>query len=159
MPKKKTDPKSIIEKIVKELLDHLAAEARIEVSQDQEGFVHVHLETDEPGVLIGYHGQTLAAIQLLVGMITYRQQGEWVRVVADVNDYRAKRQESLGRIALAVAQKAKFSGEPQALPPMSSAERRIIHLALAEDPEVETVSEGEGRERRVMVMPRSGGGK
>lgn len=154
MPKKKEKPESIVEKIIKELLDHLETKAQIKVSQDQEGAVHVYLETEEPGVLIGYHGQTLASIQLLTAMMVYRQQGEWVRVVVDVNDYRERREEALRRIALATAQKAKFSGESQALPPMSSAERRIVHLALADDPEVETVSEGEDWQRRVVVKPK-----
>jgi spoIIIJ-associated protein len=72
-------------------------------------------------------------------------------VLVEVNDYRQKRKENLERLAVSMAQKVKFSGRPQILSPMSSFERRIIHLALAEDAQVETVSEGEGKQRRVVV--------
>lgn len=148
---------STIEKIAQELLEHLEVEAEVKVVQDKEELVTVFIKTEEPGVLIGYHGQTLDAIQLLLLMMAYRQLGEWTRILVEVNDYRQKRKESLERLALSLAQRAKFSGESQVLPPMSSFERRVIHLALAEDPEVETVSEGEEPERRVVVKPAGGG--
>ena len=69
-------------------------------------------------------------------------------------DYRERRKESLERMALSAAQRIKFSGESQSLPAMSSAERRIVHLALVDDQEVETESEGEGMSRRVVVKPK-----
>lgn len=151
---KKTE--SAIEKITKELLKHLEVEAEVKVAQDKEGLVTVFIKTEEPGILIGYHGQALDAIQLLLSMMAYHQLDEWVRILVEVNDYRQKRKESLERLALSLAQKAKFSGESQVLPPMSSFERRVIHLALTEDPEVETVSEGEGAGRRVVVKLKIG---
>lgn len=143
----------LVEKLTKELIGHLKIEAKAKVSEKDE-VIHVQFETDNPGILIGYHGETLSSLQLMLAMMVYRKTGEWTRILINVGDYRERRQESLERMALSAAQKVKFSGESQALPPMSSAERRIVHLALAEDPEVETISEGEGRDRRVIIKPR-----
>ena len=128
----------------------MGVETKIAV-EESEGVFNIQMETEQPGILIGYHGETLAAIQLMVGMIAWRKLGEWTKVLANIGDYRERRKESLERMALSVAQKAKFSGQPQALPPMSAFERRLIHLALSADPEVETLSEGEGKERHVVV--------
>lgn len=144
------DKIKIVEEITQDLLSRLGVEAKISV-EESEGVFNVQLETEQPGILIGYHGETLAAIQLMVGMIVWRKLGEWTKVLVNVGDYRQRRQESLERMALSLAQKAKFSGQPQALPPMSAFERRLIHLTLSVDPEVETLSEGEGKERHVVV--------
>lgn len=143
-----------VEETVKDLMGHLGVPAKAEVKKDKEGVVHVQLETDEPGVLIGYHGETLASLQLLFSLMNYRQTNEWQRISVNVGDYQERRQESLERMALSAAQKVKFSGEEQALPFLTAAERRLIHLALADDPEVVTESEGEGRDRRVVIKPK-----
>lgn len=146
----KDSPLKIVEDITKDLLARLGTETTVTVAES-EGVFNVQLETKEPGILIGYHGETLAAIQLIVGMIAWRKSGEWTKVLVNIGDYRERRQESLERMAASVAQEAKLSGQPQALSPMSAFERRLIHLTLASDPEVETLSEGEGKERHVVV--------
>lgn len=146
--------KELIKKLSQELLDHLKVKAKVKVTKDKEGLFYVQLETEETGALIGYHGENLASIQLVLTLMVYRQLGEWVRILANVGDYRERRQESLERMALSAAQKVRFSGEAQSLPPMSSAERRMIHLALADDDEISTESEGEGYQRRVVVRPK-----
>jgi len=151
---KKPKAKKLVESLIGELLAQLKTGAKVTLSEDKEGTVQVQLETEDPGALIGFHGETLASLQLILGMMVYRQTGQWTRVLVNVNDYREKRQESLERMALSAAQKVKFSGEAQALPPMSPAERRIIHLALAGDPEVATESEGEDYHRRVVIKPK-----
>jgi len=152
--KTKTEKVAKIKKIIEELIDFLGVETEIEVSLKNEHYL-VQLETDESGILIGYHGETISALQRIASMIVYQQEGEWLRIVVNVGDYRQRRQESLEKMALSTAKKARFSQEPQILPPMSAAERRIVHLALAEEPEVETVSEGEGRNRAVVIRPKS----
>lgn len=139
-----------VKKVVKELLDHLEVKAKIKVTSDEDVY-RIQLETEEPGILIGYHGETLRAFQRIVAMIVYRQTDEWLRIIVDVGDYRQRRQEVLEKMALAAAQKARFSKEAHSLPPMPPAERRIVHMALAKETDVETVSEGEGRDRYVVV--------
>jgi len=167
-PKKKSEKKSrskiedarskgsakIVGKLTKELIKQLGVKVRVEVSEDKEGVIHVQLETDDPGILIGYHGETLASLQLILAMMAYRKTDEWARILVNVGDYRERRKESLERMALSAAQKVKFSGEEHALPSMTSAERRIVHLALANDSEIITESEGEGRSRRVIIKPK-----
>ena len=152
---KKTETKAVkkIEKVVQKLLELLEIEAKLAVEKEEDVF-QVQLEASDPGVLIGYHGETLRALQRMVAMIVYRQTGEWLKIVVNVGDYRQRRQESLEKMALTASQKAKLSQQSQALPPMPPAERRIIHLVLAEEPEVETISEGEDRERHVVIRPK-----
>ncbi len=147
---KKTQNSKIISDIIQELFKLLEIEAKFTL-EEKEGIVNIQVETDQPGIFIGYHGETLAALQLMIGMIFYRKSGEWQRILVNVGDYRERRQDALEKMALSVAQKVKFSQQSQALPPMSAAERRLVHVTLANDPEVETLSEGEGQQRHVVV--------
>ena len=147
------DKTKTFEKITNELFSLLETKVGLEIKKEKDG-VAIQLTTDEPGILIGYHGQALQALQLLITMIGFKKNGEWTRVLVNVGDYREKREESLTNMAKSLAQKVKFSGTSQSLPPMSSAERRIIHLALIDDQEVETISESEGRDRHVVIKPK-----
>ena len=152
---KKTETQKVakIKKVVDELLGYLEVKAKIEIASEEDIY-QVQLETDDPGILIGYHGETLRALQRIVAMIIYRQTEEWSRIAINVGDYRQRRQEILEKMALVAAQKARFSKKAQSLSPMPSSERRLVHLALAEESDVETVSEGEGRNRYVIVRPK-----
>jgi len=124
------------------------------VEEDQENeAVKVKIKTEDPGILIGFHAKTLSAIQLILGLMVYREMGEWQRLVVDVNDYRQEQIERLKGIAQAAAQKVKLSGQPVALSPMTSFERRVVHMALSEIEGVETRSEGESDSRHVVVSP------
>jgi len=143
----------VIKEVLKEILGQLGIEANFKL-EEKEGTVFVNLETSTPGILIGYHGRTLFSLQRIISLIVYRRVGEWLKIILNVGDYRQRREETLKRMALSLAQKVKFSGQEQALPPMSSAERRIIHLVLSGDPEIATESRGEGKERRVVVKPK-----
>lgn len=142
---------------VKEIVDELLKLLEVEVKpvvEEKDGLVNIQLQTDNPGILIGYHGQTLSSLQMLLSMMTYRKLGSWIKVLVNVGDYRERRKETLEKMAMSAAQKVKFSGEDYAFSPMVGADRRIIHLALAENPDVTTESQGEGFERRLVVKPR-----
>jgi len=143
----------LVEKVLRKILDSLRIKANFKFEENQ-GAVFVNIETPTPGILIGYHGRTLAALQRILSLIVYRHLKEWLKIVIDVGGYRQKREEALKKMALSAAQKVKFFGQEQELPPMPSAERRIIHLFLIEDPEVTTESRGEGKERRVIIKPK-----
>jgi len=140
-------------KIIEKLIEFLEVEVKIEVEPGEE-VILVNLSSPETASLIGYHGETLNAMQSLVNLMLWRKIGEWTSVVVDIDGYREKRKDSLEKMAQNVAQKVKFSGQPQALPPMSAFERRLVHLVLSEDEKVKTVSEGE-TDRRVVVHPKS----
>lgn len=144
----------ILEEITKELFELLQMKVTFSIKKEEEIFI-IQLKTEDPGVLIGYHGQALAALQQMITMMAFKKTNEWVRVLVDVEDYREKRKEVLERMANSIAEKVKTSGKSHLLPPMSSFERRIIHVILADHPEVETVSEGEGDQRHIIVKLKS----
>ena len=144
-----------IEKISKGLFDQVDLKVDLKVGKQDGDVFAIQIETDQPGILIGYHGQTLSALQLLIGMMLFKQSNEWVRVLVNVGDYREKRKEMLENMAKASSQKVKATGQIHRLPPMPSIERRIIHLFLADDSQVETTSEGEGRDRHIVIKLKS----
>lgn len=146
----------VIKKTAEELLQLLEIKKpKISLEEDEDGVFHLTVETEESGVLIGFHGENLYALQLILSLITYKKLGEWRRIVVDVGDWRAKREEQLKRMALGAAQRVKFSHESVAMPYLNAAERRIIHLTLSNNPDVTTRSEGEGEERRLIVEPKT----
>ena len=131
----------------------LDGQVKVSVSPEEE-LVKIQAETADPGVLIGYHGERLYALQFLLSLMVFRKLGEWRKVVVDVGDYRIKREEALERMALSAAQKVKFAQEEYLFPPMPAAERRVIHLVLSTHPDVLTESRGEGRDRYLVVIPK-----
>jgi spoIIIJ-associated protein len=105
--------------------------------------------------LIGRHGQTIDAVQHLAAAAALPgSDGEW-EIVVDTAGYRARRERRLRALALKAAERAQREGSAQALEPMSSAERRIVHTVLVDHPGVETASEGRDPARFVVVRPRS----
>ena len=144
--------------------DKIFAKAReffdkIEVSGDlsceeKDDYFYLNLKVDEPAGLIGYHGQTLEALQLILNLILTKYLGEYTKVVLDISDWRKRREETIREIAQKTAIKAKFSGEPQILSGLKAFERRIIHMILADHPNVTTQSEGEGEERVIKILPK-----
>jgi len=110
---------------------------------------------DDVEPLLAGGGEGLSGLEVLTGRIASKQLARPVYPRLDAEGFRAHQRESLEELALASAVEAKRTRRPQLLPPLSPAERRLIHLALAEDPEVETESEGEGFLKRVAVRLRS----
>jgi len=106
------------------------------------------------GILIGRRGETLSALQLIVNLIVGRRTREWARVVVDIEGYRSRREEALRNLALRMAERVRNTRTPFTLEAMPPHERRIIHLALKDNPYVTTQSFGEGDERRVTIFPR-----
>ena len=122
-----------------------------------EEVLKISLETDEAGLLIGYHGQTLSALELILNLIIAQKLGEWQRISLEVGDYRQKKEEALKNLAQKIVARVKETGEAAALPYLTAAERRLIHLFLQDHPEVLTESQGEGENRRLVIKPRQTG--
>jgi spoIIIJ-associated protein len=141
--------------ILEEILRRIPVEVEIEASVS-EGAVYLDIKGDGSGLLIGKKGQTLDALQFLVNKIINKNNapGSKVEVVVDTENYRIRKRENLRETALKTSEKAKRTLKPVSLNPMPAAERRIIHLILAEDREVYTKSYGEGPMRRIIVYPR-----
>ncbi|MDA0595951.1 MAG: Jag N-terminal domain-containing protein [Chloroflexi bacterium] len=146
------------EQLVSELIDYflgamgVVAETYIR-EDDEEGSMTFEIEGQDAGLLIGRRGETLQALQFLIRMVTNRQLGRKAYVVIDIEDYRERRVQMLRRLARRTAGRVASSGRDDSLEPMSPAERRIVHMALAGHSEVRTESEGEGNQRRVVIFP------
>ncbi len=131
----------------------LRVDCRVDVHEDA-GAVTGTLRGDDLGLLIGRHGQTIDAIQYLANALAYRAFGDDRKeVVVDAAGYRERRREMLEALAMRSAQRAVSTGEPVELEPMSSIERRIVHLHLQDEPGVSTRSEGDEPYRYVVVDP------
>ncbi len=116
----------------------------------------IDLPGEDSGLLIGRRGQTLQALQFLVNLMVRQEIGEHVRVLLDVESYRQRREASLRDMAGKVAARVVQTGRSITLEPMSPADRRIIHVALAEHESVSTESFGLGDDRKVTVLPKPG---
>jgi len=147
--------KKLLEKLSRELLAQMGFnEVEIKAAADA-GVIQLTLSLaeQEAGALIGYHGETIAALQLLLGLMYFQEKGEWVKLTVDVGDYRKRRTEYLTSLAKDTAVKVAESGEPLALYNLNPFERRTVHLALAENKSVITESQGEGKNRFLVVSP------
>ena len=142
-----------LRELLTEITQAAGVHCRIEISEDDEA-VTASLVGGDLGLLIGRHGQTIDAIQYLANVIAWRELGEGRKdVVVDAAGYRERRRETLEALALRSADRARSSGESVDLEPMSSIERRIVHLRLEEEDGVSTRSEGEEPYRYVVVEP------
>ncbi len=144
-----------VKEITEELLGRLEVVGTVSVDVDETGAYRVHIETEETGLLIGYHGRTLESFQILLGIIVSKKLESWVKVYVNVGDYREKREETLMLMAQRAAERAISMGRPVELSNLSPSERRVIHLTLSGDERVETESIGEGSSRTLLVKPRS----
>lgn len=146
-----------IQEEITSFINELGIEAQVQLTfeeDDAQGSLICQIESLEAAALIGFHGETLQSLQLILSFLVHKSQSEWVKILVNVGDYRQKREEQLHKLALNLAMKAKFSGEAQALPNLNSSERRFIHMVLAENPDVYSESEGEGRNRLLMIKPK-----
>jgi spoIIIJ-associated protein len=144
-----TYAKTVLERIVGGISVSATVEGRVEGET-----IYLNIKGDGSGLLIGRHGQTLDAIQYIVGRIVGKQLGEKHMVVVDTERYRERRKENLEQLAHRMGEKAKSTGRPVSLQPMSASDRRIVHLALKHDREIETRSEGEGGLKNIKIIPR-----
>lgn len=136
------------------LLEVMGLKANVDVSA-REGDLYLNIEGDREGVLIGKHGRTLDSLQFLFNRMVNKQLKEGARVYIDVNGYKVKRADSLTKMAARLGERVKRAGKSLTVGPFNSHDRRIIHLALKEDPGLETESLGEGEMKRIRIIPKS----
>jgi spoIIIJ-associated protein len=141
---------------VQEVLEHIAdgagISASVQVSEDSDG-VTAEFVGEDLGLLIGHHGQTIDAIQHLAYRIAFRRCGTPLRVVVDAAGYRERRALALRAAADQAAEAAVHDRRPVALEAMSALERKVVHEHLKARHDVETYSEGQEPERRLVVAP------
>ncbi len=146
------------EKLAVEIMDFLISSLGVSVKtylrdENEENGLYFEIEGDDAGLIIGRKGETLRAMQFLMILILKRQLGKSVRITLDVEGYRDRRINSLEVLAENSASKVIKSGKPFRLNPMSAFERRVIHVALAENTSVRTESKGSGLRRQVVIFP------
>lgn len=139
---------------IQDLLGHLGIEAAVEEYEGDEGEIILDIVGDDLGLLIGRHGRTLDALQVLVSAITNRRLDQRYPIVVDVSGYRHRRRVKLEDIARRAADRVARQHRPVQLRPMTSFERRVIHVVLRDDRRVRTESEGDEPRRMVVVHPK-----
>ncbi|TSC62002.1 MAG: spoIIIJ-associated protein [Parcubacteria group bacterium Athens0416_74] len=145
-----------VEDVLKEMLDTLGVSYSKIVKSDMAGQTIYSIETDDARRLIGMHGDTIQAIDMLVKKIVEKRAplpaGEEAPMfLVDVNDYRTKQIRDIQTKALMMAERARSFQYDVELTPMSAYERLIVHTTLQDAPNVKTESQGEGRNRRVVI--------
>jgi spoIIIJ-associated protein len=146
------EPAERVRAMLERIVVELAIEAEVSVSEDEDE-IRAAVDGEEVGLLIGRHGQTIDAVQLLCYQAAFRGLEDRKRVTVDAAGYRERRGETLKRWADSAAEDAVRDGEPIELEPMSPNERRVVHEHLRERTEVETYSEGDEPQRFVVVAP------
>ncbi|MGH7686206.1 MAG: RNA-binding cell elongation regulator Jag/EloR [Candidatus Dormibacteria bacterium] len=146
--------------MLEELLTRMEIPCRVSVRRGGQslsgapGPVILDISGDDLGLLIGWRGETLRALQTVLNlMLGEEEDGEGRRVVLDVERYRARREDQVRELAVRLASRVKRSGERYALDPMHAYERRVVHMTLAEDDGVRTESSGHEPARRVVIHP------
>jgi len=142
----------VAKELTKGLLERMGVRAEVEGFL-KEGNLYLEVRGDQEGILIGKHGRTLEALQMLVNRMVNKRLKNAMRVVLDVDDYRKRRAESMTQMALRLGDEAKKTGRSQVAALLNAYDRRIIHLTLKEDPFLETESIGEGELKRVKIIP------
>lgn len=145
---------SAAEQFLTGVLERMGVDAALETRMDDDDIVVVNIAGDDLGLVIGRRGQTLDALQFLVNQVANKSGGVRVRIVLDAEGYRERRADALAALARRMANKARRERRKVTLDPMNALERRIIHLTLADEVGVETYSEGEDPQRRVVIAPR-----
>jgi len=145
--------KKKIEKVLKEFFKKSTFEVAIEFGKMEDNTMKLDLKTDEPQVLIGPQGGTLHSFQMVLGKIVRKQLDEQIYLDIDINQYKEGKVKYLEGTAKEVADRVALNKKEEVLPAMSSYERRIIHMVLAERGDVITESTGQDFERRVVVRP------
>lgn len=151
----KIDDNSNIEEFLlektKKLLELLEQEIKDVSISKEENLYKINITADQPGILIGFRGKTISSLQTLIGLAVMHEFGPEIRTLVDINDYRSTQEEKIKNLALEAAQKAKETGQEIVMMPMSPFERRLVHIILSEDEEIETFSEGEESQRHIIV--------
>jgi spoIIIJ-associated protein len=147
-------PAAQLREVLEKVTAALGCPAEIAISEDEETLVGT-VSGSRLGLFIGRHGQTIDAVQYVANAIVWRAHEERKAVVVDAAGYRERRRQSLHQLADRVAGQVQRSGEAVALEPMSSPERKVVHLYLEDRPGIETASEGTEPNRYVVIRPAS----
>jgi spoIIIJ-associated protein len=143
--------------ILKQILEQMGEPTDVRQIEVDAETVEIEIKGDGSGILIGRHGQTLDALEYIVNRILARRIKDAAPISLETESYRARRRQQLHRMALSMGEKAKREHKPVRLEPMPPRERRVVHLALKDDPMITTRSAGDGIMRSIEIVPADGG--
>ena len=147
-------PGEVAREFLLEVLAAMEIPSQVEIEETEEGTWRLEVVGEDAGRIIGRYGSGLNALQYLTGLVVQRRTGEHVRLQLDAEGYRDRREAALVEQARSLAAEVIQAGQEAELDPLSAFERRIIHNALLDHPDVITYSEGEDPDRRVIIAPR-----
>lgn len=150
----KDDKGEKAKEFLEELINKMAIPGQVKIKEKNDKQVALEITGEDLGNLIGRRGQTLDSLQYLVNLAVNKGGEERIRVIVDVSGYRQRREQTLCALALRLAERASQKGESITLEPMNAHERRVIHLALQDNPHVYTQSKGEDPERKIVICPK-----
>jgi len=158
----KDDVTGVARSVLETLLELMGVPASVVAStallvEGEEGTadsINLEVTGEDLGILIGRRGLTLSCLQYMVRLIVGHQTQTWLPITIDVEGYKRRRYDVLQALAWRIADQVKTRKMPFALEPMLAYERRVIHLTLADHPDVTTQSSGEGEARKVVILPR-----
>ncbi len=140
--------------VLQRIVDSITTDAQISVEEDSERiFFNVH--GGNAGILIGKRGQTLCAIQSILEKVINKRRENRTRVLVDIESYLETRKENLEKLAMRLAEKSKRISKPISLGQMNAYERRIVHITLKDNPDVQTRSRGDGPLRKLVIFPKN----
>ncbi len=149
------DAIKVVTEILDTLLGLLGVTGKVEILSDEIP-LDLDIKGDDLGILIGRRGQTLASLEYITKLMVVGRLKAWVPLAIDVAGYRKRRRDSLQRLALYLAEQVKSRRRAITMEPMPADERRIVHLTLADNPDVTTQSMGEGENRKVVILLKQG---
>ena len=149
----KKDELKTVEETAKELFDLVGIKGDFKVLES-DGSFDIILETEESGIVIGRHGDTLESLQLVLSLCVFKKLGEFRRISLEVGDYKKNRTDWLNTLAQETKERVLAQGAEISIPELKAWERRVVHLLLENDEKVISESRGEGRDRVLVVRPR-----
>jgi spoIIIJ-associated protein len=143
-----------IEEAIEKLFALLEINGTFEISQGEEA-IEIAMDTNDSGMVIGYHGEGLESLQLIISLMIAKKIGKFIRVSIEVDGYKKNRTEYLERIVAEARERAVSENREQVIESLKSWERRIVHLLLQDDDKVVSESTGQGRDRVLVIKPKS----
>lgn len=142
-----------VEEVIKKLFSLLEIEGTFQLASNEET-LDILIETDDTGIVIGYHGEVLESLQLILSLIIAKKLGRFVRISIEIDGYKKNRTEYLEKLAEQMKEKVLAEDREQVLMNLKSWERRVIHMYLQNDDKVVSESSGEGKERVLIIKPK-----
>lgn len=149
------DAIEVVTEILDTLLELLGVTGKVEILSDEIP-LDLDIKGDDLGILIGRRGQTLASLEYITKLMVVGRLKTWIPLTVDVDGYKKRRRDSLQRLALYLAEQVKSRDRAITMEPMPADERRIVHLTLADNPDITTQSMGEGENRKVVILLKQG---